>query len=119
MNAEEQKQTAEEYHQPEEPQQLPEQNAEQNAEVQEQNSSAQQPEEDKSDVSKESIQAGKASEEKLKQQPKKERTPRIKTVNCANCNKLLHKGWWYYRDSKYYCNKRCWKSLKSKAAEEA
>ena len=29
---------------------------------------------------------------------------------CAQCSKNLKKKTWYYRDNKYFCNKRCWKA---------
>ncbi|MCM8782569.1 MAG: hypothetical protein NC828_05935, partial [Candidatus Omnitrophica bacterium] len=38
-----------------------------------------------------------------------EATKKIKPTDCAKCNKPLRKKIWYYRDGKYYCNKRCWR----------
>jgi len=47
--------------------------------------------------------------------PKKERPS-----NCAGCNKSIKKKRWYYRDGKYYCTKRCWKTtLKKDEKKEA
>lgn len=59
---------------------------------------------------------------------KKEKKP--KPTNCADCNKALKEKTWYYRNGKYYCNKRCaktgWgkiqqekKEAKAKAKQEA
>ena len=41
-----------------------------------------------------------------------------KQTNCLNCNKALKKIKRYYRDSKYYCSKKCWKQFKQKKSEE-
>ncbi|MBI4708158.1 MAG: hypothetical protein HY761_09605 [Candidatus Omnitrophica bacterium] len=38
----------------------------------------------------------------------------VKTTNCANCNKSLKRVKWYYRNGKYYCNKKCWKAFQKK-----
>ncbi|MBN1913491.1 MAG: hypothetical protein JW788_03730 [Candidatus Omnitrophica bacterium] len=41
-----------------------------------------------------------------------------KQTNCLGCGKPIKKLKRYYRNGKYFCNKRCWKkSLKTK--EEA
>ncbi len=32
---------------------------------------------------------------------------------CTQCSKNLKKKTWYYRDNKYFCNKRCWKASKT------
>ncbi len=29
---------------------------------------------------------------------------------CAQCSKNMKKKTWYYRDNRYFCNKRCWKA---------
>lgn len=42
--------------------------------------------------------------------PKEEAKKKEKPANCAGCNKSIRKKRWYYRDGKYYCTKRCWKS---------
>lgn len=47
------------------------------------------------------------AEAETKAKPEKKR-------NCAVCNKLMKKGRWYYRNGKYYCTKRCWKSTLKK-----
>ena len=33
-----------------------------------------------------------------------------KPSNCAGCKKSIKKKRWYYRDGKFYCSKRCFKS---------
>lgn len=38
-----------------------------------------------------------------------------KQTNCLGCNKPLNKLKVYYRNGKFYCNKKCWrKSMESK-----
>ena len=39
---------------------------------------------------------------------KVEKTVEVK--NCVSCNKPLRKVKRYYRNGKYYCNKKCWKT---------
>ena len=41
-------------------------------------------------------------------------------TNCLNCNKPIRKLKRYYRDGKYYCNKKCWRTFidKAKAAKD-
>lgn len=29
---------------------------------------------------------------------------------CSQCNKNLKRKTWYFRNGKYFCNKRCWKT---------
>jgi len=41
-----------------------------------------------------------------------------KQTNCLNCNKPIKKTKLYYRNGKYYCNKRCWKQFTTKSKEE-
>ena len=43
-----------------------------------------------------------------------------KQTNCLACNKLIKKLKLYYRDGKFYCSKRCWRTFidKSKAEEK-
>jgi len=38
-------------------------------------------------------------------------------VNCAYCNKSLKRIKRYYRDGKYWCNKKCYKAFLSKQQE--
>lgn len=35
-----------------------------------------------------------------------------KQTNCAGCSKLLKKLKQYYRNGKFYCNKKCWVKVK-------
>jgi hypothetical protein len=39
--------------------------------------------------------------------------------NCVQCNKPIKKKSGYYRNSKYYCNKRCFKISRAKATAAA
>jgi hypothetical protein len=41
-----------------------------------------------------------------------------KQTNCLACNKPLKKIKRYYRDSKFYCSKKCWKTFIEKSKEE-
>lgn len=41
---------------------------------------------------------------------------RVKPTNCAQCNKPLKRGDRYYRNGKFYCNKKCWKKSTEKVA---
>ncbi len=38
---------------------------------------------------------------------------------CSSTGKRLRRKTWYYRDGKYFYNKRAWDAEKSKAAEKA
>lgn len=40
-----------------------------------------------------------------------------KQTNCLACNKPIKKIRRYYRDSKYYCTKRCWRDFINKSKE--
>jgi hypothetical protein len=47
------------------------------------------------------------------------KTPEVKAKkekpsNCAGCKKSIKKKRWYYRDGKYYCSKRCFKTTLKK-----
>jgi hypothetical protein len=42
-----------------------------------------------------------------------------KQTNCLACNKPLKKLKRYYRNGKFYCNKRCWRKATTKPKEEA
>ncbi len=41
-----------------------------------------------------------------------------KQSNCLNCNKPIKKIKRYYRDGKFYCNKKCWRNYINKIKEE-
>ena len=40
-------------------------------------------------------------------------------ANCPSCNKQIRKVKRYYRNEKFYCNKKCWLKSKSPKKEEA
>jgi recombinational DNA repair protein (RecF pathway) len=39
-------------------------------------------------------------------------------ANCAGCGKPIKKVKRYYRDGKFYCNKKCWKKFITSKKEE-
>jgi len=41
-----------------------------------------------------------------------------KQTNCLSCNKPIRKLKRYYRNGKFYCNKKCWKNYLKKSKEE-
>jgi hypothetical protein len=41
-----------------------------------------------------------------------------KQTNCPSCNKLIKKLKKYYRDGKFYCSKRCWRTFIDKSKSE-
>jgi len=48
-----------------------------------------------------------------------EAKPKVeKQTNCLACNKLIKKLKLYYRDGKFYCSKRCWRTFIDKAKAE-
>ena len=53
--------------------------------------------------------APKPAEEKKKEKPS----------NCAACNKSIKKKRYYYRNGKYFCTQRCFKTTVKKASQEA
>lgn len=45
--------------------------------------------------------------------------PKIeKQTNCPSCNKLIKKLKRYYRNGKFYCSKKCWRTFCDKAKTE-
>jgi len=42
-----------------------------------------------------------------------------KQSNCLGCGKPIKKIKRYYRNGKFYCNKRCWRKALDKSKEEA
>ena len=53
-------------------------------------------------------------------QPAQETKPEEeKQANCLSCGKPIRKIKRYYRNGKFYCNKRCWVKMVKKTAEEA
>lgn len=51
--------------------------------------------------------------------PKPEEKKREKPSNCAVCNKSIKKKRYYYRNGKYFCTQRCFKTTVKKASQEA
>ncbi|MDP1853744.1 MAG: hypothetical protein Q8L26_06055 [Candidatus Omnitrophota bacterium] len=41
-----------------------------------------------------------------------------KQTNCLTCNKPIRKKKKYYRNGKYYCSKKCYKTLLAKEAKK-
>jgi hypothetical protein len=58
---------------------------------------------------------GTAKPEAPKAEEKKKEKPNV----CAVCNKSIKKKRYYYRDGKFYCTKRCWKTTAKKESKEA
>jgi len=50
---------------------------------------------------------------------KPEEAKKVKPSNCAVCNKSIKKKRYYYRNGKYYCTQRCFKTTVKKASPEA
>lgn len=44
---------------------------------------------------------------------------KLKAVNCAVCNKSIKKKRYYYRNGKFFCTKRCWKTTVKKEEKAA
>lgn len=44
-----------------------------------------------------------------KTQVKQEKPKEEKQTNCLSCNKPIKKLKRYYRNGKFYCNKKCWR----------
>ena len=39
-------------------------------------------------------------------------------TNCPACNKPIRRLKRYYRNGKFYCNKKCWRAFLTKSKEE-
>ncbi len=63
-----------------------------------------------------------AKPEATKEQPKPQATQakpqEEKQTNCLACNKPIKKLKRYYRNGKFYCNKKCWRKATLKSKEE-
>ncbi|MDD4979968.1 MAG: hypothetical protein PHC54_01665 [Candidatus Omnitrophica bacterium] len=59
-----------------------------------------------------------AKPEAAKEQPKPAKPIEEKQTNCLACNKPIRKLKRYYRNGKFYCNKRCWRKATQKPKEE-
>jgi hypothetical protein len=54
------------------------------------------------------------------QQPKPPKPKEERQANCLSCGKPIKKLKRYYRNGKFYCNKKCWRKVaKPKEAKEA
>lgn len=75
--------------------------------------------EDKKEDKKEEVAPAPAvqAQPSTAKQEKKVEPKREKPSNCAACNKSVKKKRWYYRNGKYYCTHRCWKSTLKKEAK--
>ncbi len=51
--------------------------------------------------------------------PKPEEKKKEKPSNCVVCNKSIKKTRYYYRNGKYICTQRCFKTTVKKASQEA
>ena len=58
-------------------------------------------------------------EKQIPKEPKAEKAEKEVQANCLGCNKPIKKLKRYYRDGKFYCNKKCWrKAVKPKKEEK-
>ena len=55
----------------------------------------------------------------VKESPAEAKPKTEKQTNCPACNKLIKKLKRYYRDGKFYCSKRCWRTFIDKSKTEA
>lgn len=73
---------------------------------------------DKEEKAKERLEEKPKEETKPEEEPKpteaqkSKEKPSEKPATCTKCGKKLSRKSWYYRNGRYYCNKRCWKSAK-------
>ena len=51
--------------------------------------------------------------------PKKLKKKKSRPTNCAQSNKRIRRKDWYYRDGKYFANKKCFKLYVVQEAEKA
>jgi len=63
------------------------------------------------------VEEEKKENEAASQEPQKEKGPAnqekttapVRPTECAACAKALKKRIWYYRNGKFFCNKKCFK----------
>lgn len=55
--------------------------------------------------------------EQAKTPTQAEKPPVEIQTNCLSCNKPIKKLKRYYRNGKYYCNKKCWRNFLKKSKE--
>jgi len=69
----------------------------------------------KTPTQEEKPQTKTAEQTKSKEQATK---PQVeKQTNCLACNKPIRKLKRYYRDGKFYCSKKCWRTALEKSKE--
>ena len=56
--------------------------------------------------------------EVVKEEAAKAKPVTEKQTNCLACNKLIKKLKVYYRNGKFYCSKRCWRTFIDKSKAE-
>jgi hypothetical protein len=56
--------------------------------------------------------------QQAKTEEKAQGVPVEKQTNCLACNKPIRKLKRYYRNGKFYCNKKCWSEFIKKSKEE-
>lgn len=71
-----------------------------------------------SEEKKEAVEKKEEPKTEVKPDAKPESKPqeRIKASACAKCNKALKHRKWFYRNGKFYCNKRCYREATQKVA---
>jgi hypothetical protein len=57
--------------------------------------------------------------EVVKEEETKAKPAVEKQTNCLACNKVIKKLKVYYRNGKFYCSKRCWRTFMDKSKAEA
>jgi formylmethanofuran dehydrogenase subunit E len=96
--------------------------SEENKEIKPENNDAGKPAEDlKAEASKSEAPKQEAPNAEIVKanSPKPEEKKKEKPSNCAVCNKSIKKTRYYYRNGKYFCNQRCYKTTVKKAGQEA
>lgn len=58
------------------------------------------------------------AKEQAKPQAPQAKPQEEKQTNCLACNKPIKKLKRYYRNGKFYCNKKCWRKATLKPKEE-
>lgn len=61
-----------------------------------------------------------AQKEAAQEKPKVQEQPKPEEqTNCLICNKPIKKLTRYYRNGKFYCGRKCWRTAKEKAKKES
>ena len=50
---------------------------------------------------------------------KKLKKKKLRPTNCVQSNKRIHRKDWYYRNGKYFANKKCFKLYQAQEVEKA